>query len=209
MIGIVDYGVGNIRAFQNVFKQINKDSKIVSKCEDLSGVDKLVLPGVGAFDYAMMMLNKSGLRDSLDRFVLREKHPVLGVCVGMQILAKSSDEGSAEGLGWIDAVVEKIPKSKTLSGHPLPHMGWNNIVISQESALLNGFDEKDRFYFLHSYFFRCEDKYVVAKTEYTNSFASVVSKNNVYGIQCHPEKSHNSGVKFLRNFGDISCYNQE
>ena len=199
MIGILDYGLGNIKAFGNIYKNLNIEYKFISKKNDFDGVTKIILPGVGAFDYAMSKLNSSGLRDELEKKVLEEKLPVIGICVGMQMLAKRSDEGKLEGLGWIDGVVRKFEDKKDL---PLPHMGWNSIKVSKESLLLKDLDNSF-FYFLHSYYFDTDEDKVLAKASYIDEFDCIVNVDNIYGIQCHPEKSHHFGINLLKNFGEL------
>jgi glutamine amidotransferase len=203
MIGIIDYGVGNIKAFSNIYKIFDMPYKIVKTKDDFENVTKLILPGVGSFDHAMTSLQNSGMRETLDELVLEEKLPVIGICVGMQMLAKSSDEGELSGLGWIDGVVKKFDKSKIQNG-PLPHMGWNSLNIKDEKSVLSGLDINPRFYFLHSYYFDCRDKNdVLATASYGEEFECVVNHENIYGIQCHPEKSHHNGMKLLKNFGEL------
>lgn len=203
MIGIIDYGVGNIRAFANIYDHAGCAYKIVNSVKDLIGVKKILLPGVGAFDYAMSMLRRSGLCDMLDNLVLNEKMPVLGVCVGMQIMASSSEEGECQGLGWIPGKVKKINNS---NGLPLPHMGWNSIDIQKKSPIFHKIGAENGFYFLHSYYFECDgDREVLATTVYSGSFSSVVGGDHIFGIQCHPEKSHGDGIQLLKNFGDLPC----
>lgn len=205
MIGIIDYGVGNIRAFSNIFHNSGVPFNIVTSPRDLtSNISKLILPGVGSFDYAMKSLNKSGMRERLDELVIKEKTPVIGICVGMQMLAHSSDEGSADGLGWIDGTVKKFDTTVLGDKRPLPHMGWNSLKISNQDLLFNDLEEDPRFYFLHSYYFECHDKNnILATADYGNKFACAIKSGNVYGIQCHPEKSHHNGVRLLNNFGII------
>jgi len=206
MIAIVDYGLGNIKAFANVYKRLNIDYVIASDTETLSLASKIILPGVGAFDYAMHKLEISGLRPCLDHLVLNKKVPVLGVCVGMQLMADASEEGSSKGLGWINGTVRRIANPDTMhhAKLPLPHMGWNEIVPVNNSDLLNGLDDEKRFYFLHSYFFEClNSQNVIAKTSYGAEFTCFVNRNNIYGIQCHPEKSHINGMILLKNFASI------
>jgi glutamine amidotransferase len=203
MIGIIDYGVGNIKAFSNIYKNFDMPYKIVKTKDDFENVTKLILPGVGSFDHAMTSLQNSGMRETLDELVLVKKLPVIGICVGMQMLAKSSDEGELSGLGWIDGVVKKFDKSKIENG-PLPHMGWNSLNIKDEKSVLSGLDINPRFYFLHSYYFDCRDKNdVLATASYGEEFGCVVNHENIYGIQCHPEKSHHNGMKLLKNFGEL------
>lgn len=204
MITIIDYGLGNIRAFVNVFKKLNISTKVAHVPDDLKEACKIILPGVGAFDYAMQMLNNSGMREELDKQVLENEKPVLGICVGMQILAKSSEEGFLPGLGWIDGMVKKFDSATSSSKIPLPHMGWNNISPIRSNPLLEGIYSGSRFYFLHSYYFACNnDNDIIAKSEYGVSFASGINNSKIYGIQFHPEKSHSNGIKLLYNFATM------
>jgi len=204
MISIIDYGLGNIKAFANIYKSLNVSYKIISDFHDLAGTDKIIIPGVGAFDHAMKSLNDSGMRDTLDKMVLDDHIPVIGICVGMQMLAKSSEEGVEKGLGWIDGVVKKFDRSKLRSKEPLPHMGWNNVLIDSDNRLLKDLHGNPRFYFLHSYYFECNNPQdVIAKAEYGEAFACVINSGNIYGIQCHPEKSHSNGIQILKNFGEL------
>jgi len=204
MITIIDYGVGNVFAFQNVFKRLNIPSKI-AKCEnDLMGSSKLILPGVGHFDYAMSQLNNSGMRDRLDELVLTEKIPVIGICVGMQMMAKKSDEGTLDGLCWIDAYVKKFDEA-TINHHTkLPHMGWNDVKPNENHPLFRGLEQEAIFYFLHSFYFKCSNQEnSISKTDYGINFSSSVQHDNVYGIQFHPEKSHSYGERLLKNFANL------
>lgn len=204
MIGVVDYGVGNVLAFANMYKRMNIPSRIVGNAQELSEVDRLILPGVGSFDFAMSKLNESGLRKGLDQFVLAEKKPVLGICVGMQMLAGSSDEGQLPGLGWIPGTVKKFSPEESATAIRLPHMGWNNFTISQETHLLAALGKDAWFYFLHSYYFEClEPVNELASCDYGIRFSCVINKKNIFGVQFHPEKSHDYGAKLLRNFSEI------
>lgn len=203
MIGIVDYGVGNIKAFSNIYKNFDIPHKIVNNTEDMNVVTKLILPGVGSFDHAMQSLQNSGMKEKLDELVLDKKLPVIGICVGMQMLAKSSDEGNLAGLGWIDGVVKKFDKSKISNG-PLPHMGWNNLNIKNQNKIIENLETDPKFYFLHSYYFECKNKDdVLATATYGEEFECIVNHENIYGIQCHPEKSHHNGMRLLKNFGEL------
>jgi glutamine amidotransferase len=204
MIVIVDYGLGNIRAFANIYKNLRIPFKIASKTDDLKDATKIILPGVGAFDPAMELLQKSGMRESLDELVLQRKLPVLGICGGMQIVALARDEGSLPGLGWIDGVVKKIDTSALPHKTHLPHMGWNNVNPIQNNKLFQGIEKDGRFYFLHSYYFQCHNnEELIAIAEYGNQFACAVNSHNIYGVQFHPEKSHQNGILLLKNFAEI------
>lgn len=203
MIGIIDYGVGNIKAFSNIYKNFDMPHKIVKKVDDFKDVDKLILPGVGSFDHAMTSLQNSGMREKLDELVLEKKLPVIGICVGMQMLAKSSEEGVLQGLGWIDGIVKKFDKSKIQNG-PLPHMGWNTLNIKKSNKIFEKLEENPRYYFLHSYYFDCKNKdNVIATATYGEQFECVINHENIYGIQPHPEKSHHNGMQLLKNFGEL------
>lgn len=203
MIGIVDYGLGNISAFANVFAKINQAFIVARSTAELKNATKIVLPGVGSFDYAMMLLEESGMADQLNTMVLTQKVPVLGVCVGMQMMAQRSEEGTRPGLGWIDGEVKKFVESSPHAVR-IPHMGWNNIVPSREHALTKGLDDTSKFYFLHSYYFECrEHTDIIATTEYDGRFACAVAHDNMYGVQFHPEKSHRWGNQLLENFARL------
>jgi glutamine amidotransferase len=204
MIAIVDYGLGNVKAFANVYERLNIPACIARKVDDLKEATKVILPGVGSFDHAMIKLNQSGMRDALDKLVFKKQVPVLGICVGMQMLAQASEEGVSKGLGWIDGVVKKLDLSVLKSATKLPHMGWNTIDPNLDNPLLAELNGNSRFYFLHSYYFHC--KYpdsMIAITNYGMKFASAVNHRNIYGVQFHPEKSHRWGIQLLKNFADI------
>ncbi len=203
MIGIIDYGSGNIQAIQNIYKRLKIKTLIINKAEDVSSVTKIILPGVGAFDEAIGMLEKSGMRASLDEAVLKKKIPVMGICVGMQIMADESEEGSLKGLGWISGSVKRFDINQINIVPKLPHLGWNNISFS-ENSIFNGIDKKTGFYFLHSYFFKAKmQENVIATSFYHHDFHCAVNKNNIFGFQFHPEKSHSNGIKLFKNFSAI------
>ena len=203
MIGIIDYGVGNIKAFANIYKNLNIPFKIVKDISEFENITKLILPGVGSFVHAMTSLQNSGMKEKLDELVLEKKIPVIGICVGMQMLAKSSEEGTLNGLGWIDGIVKKFDKSK-IKNAPLPHMGWNNLKIEKKNKIFDNLEENPRYYFLHSYYFECENKEdVIATATYGEKFDCMINHKNIYGIQCHPEKSHHNGMQLLKNFGEL------
>lgn len=201
MITIIDYGSGNIRAICNIYDRLRIPYLVTDKPEDLRLSRKIILPGVGAFDQAMGELDRSGLRSALNTAVLDEKKPILGICVGMQLLAGSSEEGTRAGLGWIDGVVRRFPRMAGTQRLQLPHMGWNQAQVLRPDPLFNGLDLTSGFYFLHSYYFSCADATdELTRTEYGTNYASAVKKGNIYGVQFHPEKSHQAGVGVLRNF---------
>lgn len=202
MIHIIDYGVGNIQAFMTSFKHIGLQVVRARSAEQLEGATRLILPGVGAFDYAMQMLNNSGMRPKLESLVIEQKVPVLGVCVGMQMLASGSDEGVLSGLGWIPGHVRDFASAPQSARLSMPHMGWNDLQFNQDSRLFGqGFEDGAQFYFLHSYYFDAEYKnHVVATAHYGFDFDAVVSCGHIHGVQCHPEKSHHWGTQLLKNF---------
>ncbi len=205
MIGIIDYGVGNIEAFATIYKQLNMPFKIIRTKHDFECVNKLILPGVGAFDHTMQKLNNSGLRARLEHLVLVEKMPILGICVGMQLLAHSSQEGTLAGLGWIKGKVKSLIEVVQAKHLPLPHMGWNELKLKQaQHPLFHNFNGHHRFYFLHSYYFECENpENDIASAFYGDNFSAVIQAGHIFGMQCHPEKSHHNGVQFLKNFGEL------
>lgn len=202
MIALVDYGLGNIQAFSNIYRRLNIEVRCVSCAEDLRSAEKIVLPGVGAFDWAMSRLNDSGMRRMLDELVLERGVPILGVCVGMQMLANGSEEGELPGLGWVSGKVRRFDESVLKAKTHLPHMGWNT-VTPKDHPLFGEIDTPE-FYFLHSYFFDPESPdSVLAQTDYGARFASAVYREHIFGVQFHPEKSHNWGVQLLRNFAAL------
>ena len=204
MIGIVNYGLGNIHAFANIYKRLNIPATIASTPQDLLRAERIILPGVGAFDWAMMRLNESGLRDALEEAVVIDKKPVLGICVGMQLMANRSDEGKLYGLGWIAGEVRKFDDSKFTQKTHLPHMGWNDVVPQGGDGLFRDLESGARFYFLHSYYFAPQNPdHVLAVTDYGGSYASSVRFGNVFGVQFHPEKSHQWGIQLLKNFAEM------
>lgn len=203
MIRIVDYGVGNIQAFLNMFKRLGIAAERARTADDLCDAKRLILPGVGAFDHAMTQLNASGMREALEVLVLGEGIPILGVCVGMQMLASGSDEGQLPGLNWIPGRVRAFVDVHEAHNLPMPHMGWNDLMVAPASLLFTGFKPSPRFYFLHSYYFESDDPaHVVARAHYGLDFACVVSLGHIHGVQCHPEKSHHSGAQLLKNFAE-------
>jgi glutamine amidotransferase len=202
MIAIVDYGLGNVKAFANIFAELNLAHVIAQAPADLAQATHAILPGVGAFDQAMQRLERSGLRAALDELVIGRKLPVLGVCVGMQILMGRSEEGSEGGLGWLpgDVVRFRAPAGAQLH---VPHIGWNTIAPTRAHPLFAGLDEQAGFYFLHSYLTRCSEQDTLASTEYGGAFACAAGRDNILGVQFHPEKSHGNGIQLLRNFAGL------
>jgi imidazole glycerol-phosphate synthase subunit HisH len=205
VIHIVDYGVGNVQAFVNMYKRLGIEATRAQTASDLLGAKKLILPGVGAFDHAMELLNASGMREPLDRLVREDGVPVLGICVGMQMLADSSDEGTAAGLGWLRGQVRSFANHPTSATLPMPHMGWNDVSpVGASHALFKGLESDARFYFLHSYYFEAADAaHALAHANYGFKFACAVQRDHVAGVQFHPEKSHHWGAALLKNFAEF------
>jgi glutamine amidotransferase len=177
---------------------------IASNANELRGADRIILPGVGAFDHAMKRLNQSGMRELIEEMVLVRKMPFLGICVGMQMLARRSDEGTMNGLGWVDGEVRRFDTSKFSAKTHLPHMGWNNVQPSRASRLFKDLEANARFYFLHSYYFAPNKvDNVLAVTNYNGDYASSIGLENIFGVQFHPEKSHQWGIQLLMNFSEL------
>lgn len=201
MITVIDYGIGNILSFINLYKRLNIECCVATSYQDLVGASKVILPGVGSFDHAMISLNRSGMREALDDLVMDKKVPVLGICVGMQMLANSSDEGELPGLGWVPGTVRKFDVEKVKQ---LPHMGWNDVVPLHASGLFKNFSETPKYYFLHSFYFECADQnHALASSTYGEEFTCAVNSGSVFGVQFHPEKSHHFGVNLLKNFSEL------
>lgn len=199
MVAIIDYGAGNLRSIHNKLSRLGIDAVITSDEKVIMQADKLILPGVGFFASGMENLKKSGLIEILNQKVLKEKTPILGVCLGMQLLFEYSQEGDAAGLGWIKGDVKKFnfPKKRL----KVPHMGWNTIKVKKSNKLLNEIPKNAQFYFVHSYHVCPKyDKNILATTNYGYDFTSVVVDNNIYGTQFHPEKSHSNGIQIIKNF---------
>jgi imidazole glycerol-phosphate synthase subunit HisH len=201
MIAIVDYGSGNIAAIANIYKQLKVPHLVTRDPAQLETAERYILPGVGAFDATMRHLHESGITAVLDEQVVRRGKKVMGICVGMQILANSSEEGSLQGLGWIPGRVRKIDPTKLASRPRLPHMGWNSIRPRGDLPIFQGVDFERGFYFLHSYFFdAASDGDITATVSYGSEMPCAVMRGNVLGMQFHPEKSHANGVAVFRNF---------
>ncbi|MCD6068698.1 MAG: wbuY [Bacteroidetes bacterium] len=203
MITIINYGMGNLGSIVNMFKKIGVEAKVTGDIKEIEQADKILLPGVGAFDAAMSRIKANGLTEVLNYKATEQKVPVLGICLGMQLLTDSSEEGMLPGLGWIPAKTIKFNFTKE-SGLKVPHMGWNMVKENRPSQLTKDFEEESRFYFVHSYYVKCEnDENSVLKTNYGLEFDSAIQKDNIYGAQFHPEKSHKFGMKLLKNFDAI------
>lgn len=201
MIVIVNYGLGNLGSIVNMLRKAGVQAQVSADPALIKGADKLILPGVGAFDTGMGNLRAGGLIEALSLAVLEDKVPVLGICLGMQLLMEQSEEGSLPGLGWIKGRTVRFD----FAGHgcaprPVPHMGWNNLKIEKSSRVLEAAGPTARFYFVHSYHVECEREDVLATAEYGYPFPAVVNKGNITGVQFHPEKSHRYGLALMRAF---------
>lgn len=197
---IIDYGMGNLRSVQKKLIRVGAIAEISRDPEIISKSDKLILPGVGHFANGIKNLKAYGIWEILNDKVLKEKTPILGICLGMQLMARFSEEGDTEGLAWFDADIVKFNVQEKLK-YKVPHMGWNNADINKESILIKGVPEEAMFYFVHSYHIKCHNKEdVLATTSYEYSFTSAIQKENIYGTQFHPEKSHDWGEHIFKNF---------
>lgn len=204
MITIVNYGSGNIKAIANIFEKYNIAYRVAAQIDELASAQKIILPGVGAFDATMEKLEQSGLKLILDKKALVEKIPVLGICVGMQIMGEGSDEGNRSGLGWISGRVKKLDSNQIKHLPKIPHLGWNSIQPMKAHKLLDGIDTEKGFYFIHNYYFEAYNQNdILTTTHYGCSFASALQKDNIMATQFHPEKSHANGVQLLINFSKL------
>jgi len=203
MIVIVDYGMGNLRSVYNKFKRLDNACIVSSKKEDIESAEKLVLPGVGHFKYGMENLIKLGLIDTLNKKVIEEKTPIFGICLGTQLFCSYSEEGKCEGLRWLDAEVVKFRVSDTLK-YKVPHIGWNDVNVKNSNLIDKVININDKFYFVHSYHIKCNEKDDIwMTTDYDYEFVSAVHKDNIYGTQFHPEKSHDAGYALLKRFMEM------
>jgi len=204
MIVIIDYNMGNIGSIVNMIKKAGGESMVTSDVEIIKNAKKLILPGVGAFDSGMKNIEEMGLLDVLNEKVLIEKTPILGICLGMQLFCKCSEEGSKAGLNWIDGVCNRFDFSSVGVGLRIPHMGWNSVEVKKSSPLMNNLPEEPAFYFVHSYYVICNNPDdVLTTTNYGYEFCSSVNHENIYATQFHPEKSHRYGLSVIKNFVEL------
>ena len=203
MICIVDYGVGNLRSVQNMLRVLGHDSKIVSTPDEVSEATKIILPGVGHFDFGMKSLAERNLINVLNEKVLEHRTPVLGICLGAQLLTRRSDEGEVSGLGWINAETTKFDSSRLDSSLRIPHMGWADTEYRRSNRLFEGAGNNPRYYFVHSFHIVCEDEAdELCHATHGYRFVAGVARENIRGVQFHPEKSHRFGKRILANFAE-------
>ncbi len=203
MVGIVNFNMGNIKSIASMLRKIGANCEIANSPDTIMNAKKIILPGVGSFDTALQQIKALNLEDALNTMVVERKTPILGICLGMQLFAKSSEEGKMKGFGWIDGVVRKFSFEKNHENLKIPHMGWNNIQLIKTHALFNELPFASKFYFVHSYHFVCNEKQILATTHYGYDFPSIISEENIIGVQFHPEKSHKYGMRLLKNFVEM------
>ncbi len=204
MIAVIDYNMGNVASIENILKKIGSEVVVTSDPEILQKAEKIILPGVGAFDYGMKNLHELGIADVLRDKVIDSKTPLLGICLGMQLLSEDSEEGSLPGLGFFKAHTVRFSSDWYGEKLKIPHMGWDYISPKVDTQLFRNSLQDMRYYFVHSYYVECEDQSeVLATTKYGNQFASVIGRGNIYGVQFHPEKSHKFGMNLLKNFVEM------
>ena len=204
-VSIVDYGVGNIGSIKNMLKRVGAESEVVRTAESISSASRLILPGVGAFDNGIEQLERAGLRPALDEAVLERGVPVAGICLGMQLMTRGSDEGKLSGLGWVNAATRKIDIRKDAS-IKLPHMGWTHVNVHKSHPVVENLDAESRFYFVHTFAVNCEnDEDVLLTANYRGiEFVAAFQRGNIFGFQFHPEKSHRHGMGLLKSFVENS-----
>lgn len=204
MIAIIDYGAGNVASIRNMLKRLDQESILTSDPAVLENADKLILPGVGHFDYGMEKLEQSGIVPLLNRRVLQEKTPILGICLGMQLFTQRSDEGVHPGLGWIDAETVAFDRSRLKLTDRVPHMGWSTLQVTRPSRIFTPLDAAARFYFVHSYHLNCRQREdVIGQVIHGYPIDVAIQHGNIFGVQFHPEKSHRFGMEVLRNFTNL------
>jgi glutamine amidotransferase len=204
VIAVIDYGMGNVKSVANMLRKIGYDSEITNDPLALERAEKVILPGVGAFDAGIEQLKNTGFNSALNELVLGDKVPILGICLGMQLFATSSEEGVTEGLGWLDADVIKFNFSQSARPLKVPHMGWNEVELKGNHPLFKDVTKPMRFYFVHSFHYLCHDKDIaLATSTHGYEFVCCVAQNNILGVQFHPEKSHKYGMQLLKNFAEI------
>lgn len=203
-IVVIDYGMGNVKSITNMLRKVGVDSQITSDPSEIKQAQKIIIPGVGAFDTGIMNLKKTGLLSVLDEKIIKEGVPVLGICLGMQLFAKTSEEGRLPGLGWVNAKVMRFNFSSMKQTLKVPHMGWNTVLPVKENFIFKDVAQPMRFYFVHSYHFVCSDQTdVLGSTLYGYDFPSVIKYKNIIGVQFHPEKSHKYGMQLIKNFVEL------
>ena len=202
MIIIIDYGMGNLGSILNMYKYLDVEAKISSDLDEIRKASKIILPGVGSFDAAMERLKQNGIDDILNRVVFEGNTPLMGICLGMQLLTKRSDEGNLNGLGWIDAETVSFPQS---SEFKVPHVGWNVSNPNSDNKIISNLYENPRYYFVHSYYVQTKkEENSLMKAKYGITFDSAIVKDNIFGFQFHPEKSHKFGMQILKNFSECN-----
>lgn len=201
LVGILDYGCGNIKSVSNAINAIGKDYTIIEKSRDMESVSRLILPGVGTFDVAKSSLDKTGMIEMLNTFVENPENKLLGICLGMQLICNGSEEGTLSGLGYIDAEVIKL---RNYSNLKVPHIGWNSVKFTRQNPLIEELTDSTDYYFVHKYCVKTDDEaMILGETIYGSAFVSIVNKGNVWGVQFHPEKSQGAGLKLLKNFIEL------
>ncbi len=202
MIAILDYGVGNLASIANMLRAAGADAQVTSRAEDVRAASHVILPGVGHFDHGMRMLNASGLRDEIEHAAHVDRKPFLGICLGAQMLGRASAEGTEPGLGWLAMSCDRLPEDR---GVRVPHMGWNQVRVARSHPIMDDMTPDARFYFVHSYFLRCDaESDVIGTSEHGIEFACVVGRANIAGVQFHPEKSLRHGMALLQRFASLS-----
>ena len=202
MITIINYGIGNLESVHNMLKKCGIASRVTQIESEIENAEKLILPGVGHFDHCMQKLTNSGLLPIIEKKVKTEKIPTLGICVGHQMLFEYSEEGNTKGLGWIPGNVVKFDPNRMPLNYKIPNMGWADLKLTNESVLFDNIEEP-RYYFVHSFHVNCDSKYVLATANHGYDFVAAVQKENIFGVQFHPEKSHRFGMQMFRNFNNV------